>query len=64
VIRAAYTKSEYLDTLKRIQSVNKLTNLAIAFNGLNYTGKSYGYGYGYYQESVPIKKGWRKLFKS
>lgn len=64
VIRAAYTKSEYLNTLKRIQSVNKLTNLAIAFNGLNYTGKSYGYGYGYYQESVPQKRGWRKIFKS
>ncbi len=64
VIRAAYTKSEYLDTLKRIQLVNKLNNIAIAFNGLNYTGKSYGYGYGYYQESVPIKKGWRKFFKS
>ena len=64
VIRAAYTKSEYLDTLKRIQSVNKLNNLAIAFNGLNYSGKSYGYGYGYYQESVPKRRGWKKFLKS
>lgn len=64
VIRAAYSKSEYLDTLKRIQSVNKLSNLAIAFNGLGYTGKSYGYGYGYYHESVPSKKGWLKYFRS
>ncbi len=63
VVRANYSKKEFLQNLERIVSINKLSNVAIVLNALPSTGKTYGYGY--YQEDKTTKKNWLKqLFKS
>ncbi len=58
VVRANYSKKEFLKNIDRIMNVNKLANVAIVLNALPNSGKEYGYGY--YEE--PVKKGWRKFF--
>jgi len=58
VVRANYSKKEFLKNVDRIVTVNKLTNVAIVLNALPKSGKEYGYGY--YEE--PVKKGWKKIF--
>ncbi len=58
VVRANYSKKEFLRNVDRIATVNKFSNVAIVLNALPKSGKEYGYGY--YEE--PIKKGWRKIF--
>lgn len=58
VVRANYSKKEFLRNIDRIMTVNKLSNVAIVLNALPKSGKEYGYGY--YEEHV--RKGWRKFF--
>jgi capsular exopolysaccharide synthesis family protein len=58
VVRANYSKKEFLRNVDRIVTVNKFSNVAIVLNALPKSGKEYGYGY--YEE--PVKKGWRKIF--
>ena len=58
LVRANYSKKEFLKNVDRIMTVNKLSNVAIVLNALPKSGKEYGYGY--YEE--PTKKGWRKIF--
>ncbi|HLZ17335.1 MAG TPA: polysaccharide biosynthesis tyrosine autokinase, partial [Cyclobacteriaceae bacterium] len=58
LVRANYSKKEFLKNVDRIMTVNKLSNVAIVLNALPKSGKEYGYGY--YEE--PAKKGWRKIF--
>jgi len=58
VVRANYSKKEFLKNIDRIMAVNKLSNMAIVLNALPNSGKEYGYGY--YEE--PIKKGWKFFF--
>ena len=60
VLRANYSKKEFVNTLNRISSIHKLTNLAVVLNALPATGKTYGYGY---YEDRPKRKGWRDLVK-
>jgi tyrosine-protein kinase Etk/Wzc len=60
VLRANYSKKEFVNTLNRISSIHKLTNLAVVLNALPTTGKTYGYGY---YEDRPKRKGWRDLVK-
>ena len=57
VVRANYSKKEFLKNLDRIVSINKLHNVAVVLNALPSTGKTYGYGY--YQEDKG-KKNWMK----
>ena len=57
VVRANYSKKEFLKNLDRIVSINKLPNVAVVLNALPSTGKTYGYGY--YQEDKG-KKNWMK----
>ena len=58
VVRANYSKKEFLKNVDRIVTVNKLSNVAIVLNALPKSGKEYGYGY--YEE--PAKKRWKFFF--
>jgi capsular exopolysaccharide synthesis family protein len=59
VVRANYSKKEFLKNIERIIAVNKLSNVAIVLNALSRPGKAYGYGY---YEDKPVRKGWKKIF--
>lgn len=62
VVRANYSKREFLKNIDRIVSINKLGNMAIVLNAQPSSGKTYGYGY--YQEDG-MKKTWmKKIFRS
>ncbi|HEV8511840.1 MAG TPA: polysaccharide biosynthesis tyrosine autokinase [Cyclobacteriaceae bacterium] len=58
VVRANYSRKEFLKNVDRTVTVNKLFNVAIVLNALPKTGKEYGFAY--YEE--PTKKGLKKLF--
>ena len=60
VIRANYSKKDFLNTLSRLLNIHKLTNLAVVLNALPTTGKTHGYGY---YEDKPKRKGWKDLVK-
>jgi capsular exopolysaccharide synthesis family protein len=45
VVRANYSKKEYLKNIERIKSVNKINHVAVVLNALPPLGKAYGYGY-------------------
>lgn len=62
VVRANYSKKEFLRNIERIVSINKLSNVAVVLNALPSSGKTYGYGY--YQEDR-LKQPWlKKIFRS
>jgi capsular exopolysaccharide synthesis family protein len=61
VVRANYSKREFLNTLNRIVNIHKLSRLAVVLNALPNSGQAYGYGY--YGGDAPKKKNWKKLFK-
>jgi tyrosine-protein kinase Etk/Wzc len=61
VVRANYSKKEFLNNLSRLASIHRLTGLAVVLNALPSSGKSYGYGY--YEDS-PKQKGWKNLFNA
>ena len=45
VVRANYSKRDFLRNIDRIVSINKLSHVAIVLNALPSSGKTYGYGY-------------------
>jgi capsular exopolysaccharide synthesis family protein len=62
VVRANYSRKEFLKNIDRIVSINKLNHMAVVLNALPSSGKTYGYGY--YQEDG-LKKNWmKKIFRS
>jgi tyrosine-protein kinase Etk/Wzc len=61
VFRANYSNKEYMHSLWRIVTLNKLKNVSAVLNAMPL--KSNGYGYGYYEDRTPVKKRWRKLFR-
>lgn len=61
VVRANYSKKEFLRNIDRLMAVNKLTNVAIVLNALPQSNKLYGYGY--YEEYSETRKWWN-FFKS
>lgn len=60
VFRANYSKKEFINNLKRLIKINKLTNVATVVNALPVDGKAYGYGY--YEEKTE-KNFIKKFFK-
>jgi len=58
VVRANYSRKEFLKNVDRTVTVNKLSNVAIVLNALPKIGKEYGFAY--YEE--PPKRGWKKIF--
>ncbi len=61
VVRAKYSKKEFLNNLDRIVSLHRLMGLAVVLNALPASSKSYGYGY---YEDKPQEKNWKNLFMS
>jgi tyrosine-protein kinase Etk/Wzc len=61
VFRANYSNKEYMHSLWRIVTLNKLKNVSAVLNAMPL--KANGYGYGYYEDRTPVKKHWRKLFR-
>jgi capsular exopolysaccharide synthesis family protein len=48
VIRANYSRKDFVNTLNRLATTNRFNNLSIVLNSVQITGKKgYGYGYGY-----------------
>ena len=60
LVRAGYSKKEFLRNIRRIISVNKLSNVAVVFNAVPRSEKTYGYGY--YEENI-VERSWRNFFK-
>jgi len=58
VVRANYSKREFLHNINRIQTIHKVSGLAVVLNAMNSSSKAYGYGY-YEDKTAP--KGWRSL---
>lgn len=58
VVRANYSKREFLNNINRIQTIHKVSGLAVVLNALVTSSKAYGYGY-YEDRTAP--KGWRSL---
>ena len=54
IFRANYSKKEFLHNLKRIVSINKLTNIATLLNAMPVSDRR-SYGYGYYEEDAGSK---------
>jgi capsular exopolysaccharide synthesis family protein len=61
VVRANYSKKEFLRNIDRIIKVNKLSNVALVFNALPQSDKLYGYGY--YEDDL-MKRKWWNFFNS
>ncbi len=71
VLRANYSKKDYINNAYRIYRENNIHKLSVVLNsvdfeqgqyGYGYYGYGYGYGYGYY-EDVPEKKTfWKSIF--
>lgn len=61
VVRANYSKKDFLKNLERLVSINKLTNVAIVLNALPSSGNNYGYGY--YQEDRRKNNWLKRIFR-
>ena len=62
VVRANYSKKDFLRNLERVISINKLSKVAVVLNALPSTGKTYGYGY--YQEDKRKKNWMKQIFRT
>ena len=62
VVRANYSRKDFLKNLERVISINKLSNVAVVLNALPSTGKTYGYGY--YQEDKGKKNWVKQIFRT
>jgi tyrosine-protein kinase Etk/Wzc len=61
VVRANYSKREFLKNLQRVIRINKLSKTAVVLNALPSSGKTYGYGY--YEEGKS-KGMWSKSYNA
>lgn len=61
VMRANYSKKEFITTLKRTIKLNKFNNIAVVLNAVPASRKTYGYGY--YQDQSTNGVWWKKLLK-
>lgn len=61
VVRANYSKKDFLQNIERIQRLHKLNNVSVVFNALPSSNKLYGYGY--YEDKTPMKKSWKYILR-
>lgn len=59
VVRANYSKKDFLRNIERLQHLHKLDNISIVFNALPTGGKTYGYGY--YEDNTPVERSWKNF---
>ncbi len=62
VFRANYSNKDFMHNLYRIVTLNKLKNVSAVLNAM--PAQAANYGYGYYEDRTPIKRRWKKLFKT
>ncbi len=75
IVRANYSKRNFIGNINRLYYDNQLKNLTIILNdadasgtGYGYGGTGYGYGYGYsgyneyYDDAVPQQPFWKRFF--
>lgn len=62
VVRANYSKREFLAQLQRVININKLNHVAMVVNAVPSSRKSYEYGY--YEDQVKEKRSWGRIFKT
>lgn len=60
IVRASYSKRDYLRNVDRLRHLHKLRNLSIVLNALPSDNKMYGYGY--YEDRTPISRKWKNIF--
>ena len=61
VVRANYSKKDFLQNIERIQKLHKINNISVVFNALPSNNKMYGYGY--YEDNTPLKKSWKYILR-
>jgi capsular exopolysaccharide synthesis family protein len=61
VVRANYSRKDFIQNIERIQNLHKLTNVSVVFNALPSNSKMYGYGY--YEDQTPLKKSWKYILR-
>jgi capsular exopolysaccharide synthesis family protein len=61
VFRTNYSNKDYMHSLRRIVTLNKLKNVSAVLNAVPM--KPVGYGYGYYEDRTPIERRWSKIFR-
>jgi tyrosine-protein kinase Etk/Wzc len=59
VVRANYSRKDFLHNIERIQKLHKINNISVVFNALPSNNKMYGYGY--YEDQTPLKKSWKYI---
>jgi capsular exopolysaccharide synthesis family protein len=62
VFRANYSKKEFIQSLRRMISINKFANLAIVVNALPVSSKAYGYGY--YDDRISKGNKFKKILNA
>lgn len=72
IVRANYSKRNFIGNINRLYHDNQLTNLTIIVNDADASGTAYGYGYGYgygysgyndyYDDSIPQQPFWKRFF--
>jgi len=60
IVRANYSKKEYLRNVDRLRHLHKLTNISIVLNAMPSDNKMYGYGY--YEDKTPLARQWKNIF--
>jgi tyrosine-protein kinase Etk/Wzc len=61
VVRANYSKKDFLQNIERIQRLHKISNISVVFNAMPSNNKMYGYGY--YEDQTPLKKSWKYILR-
>ncbi|HEX8060744.1 MAG TPA: polysaccharide biosynthesis tyrosine autokinase [Cyclobacteriaceae bacterium] len=61
IVRANYSKKDFLTNIERIQRLHKIGNMSVVFNALPSNNKMYGYGY--YEDQTPLKKSWKYILR-
>ena len=61
VVRANYSKKDFLQNVERIQKLHKINNISVVFNALPSNNRMYGYGY--YEDQTPLKKSWKNILR-
>jgi capsular exopolysaccharide synthesis family protein len=61
VVRANYSRKDFLQNIERIQRLHKITNISVVFNAMPSNNEMYGYGY--YEDKTPLKKSWKYILR-
>jgi Mrp family chromosome partitioning ATPase len=60
LVRANYSKKEFLRNAERVKRLHRLNNMSIVLNALPSSNRTYGYGY--YEDKTPLIRQWKRSF--